>query len=244
MTTSLRGDHFTQQLVSRTATYQSAPYVDALAHWQQLAKYFEPNFQAVGSAGNEQEVAVATGQAAMTFAGIFDVPKMMQYNPHLKLGAFLVPPANSSQHRRVDWYEDADIALNSKITNPAVAKAAKEIMRYTATKTFGQDFSNIAGEISAIKGVNIPTKYPLSVQAYHWFQTRPITPIFGIRSPMDTPPANPALVTSKSSQSALSGDEGIFTAELTYMLPLLQHKLTPQQAAQKIQHMVAWYFKQ
>lgn len=238
------GDHFTQKLVNRQATYQSAPYVNALAHYQELAKYFEPKFQAVGSADNEQEVAVATGKAAMAFDGIFDVPTMMQYNPHLKLGAFLVPPANSGQHRRVDWYEDAAIVLNSHIANAQVARAAKAVVQYTATKAFGQDFSDIAGEISTIKGVTIPSKYPLSVQAYHWFQTRPIHPIFDIRSPMDTPPVNPASVKSKSSQASSTTDHGIFTAELTYMLPLLENKLTPQEAAQKIQQMVSWYFKQ
>ncbi|AEJ39579.1 extracellular solute-binding protein [Sulfobacillus acidophilus TPY] len=237
------GDHFTKQLVNRQATYQSAPYVNALAHYQQLAQFMEPNFQAVGAADNEQQVALATGKAGMIFDGIFDVPTILQYNPHLKLGAFLVPPATSTQHAQVDWYEDADLAMNSHISNPAVAKATEEIMKYVATPAFGQDFSGIAGEISAIKGVHIPSQYPLSIQAYQWFQTVPINPIFDIRSPMDTPPVNPASVKSPNAKKASpNNDQGIFTAEMTYMLPLLEHKLTPQQAAQKIQQTVSWYF--
>ena len=238
---TMMGDHFTQKLVKRQANFQSAPYVNALSHYQALAQYMEPNFQAVGSADNEQQVALATGKAGMIFDGTFDVPTIYQYNPHIQLGMFLVPPATSSQHRRIDWYEDGDLAINSHIKNPAAAKAARIILRYAATRPFGQDFSNIAGGISAIKGVHIPTKYPLAVKAYHWFQTRPINPIFGIRSAMDTPPVSAASVKSKSSKN-LNTDKGIFTAELTYMLPLLEHKLTPKQAAQKIQKTVSWYF--
>ncbi|WP_082343970.1 ABC transporter substrate-binding protein [Sulfobacillus thermosulfidooxidans] len=240
---TMMGNHFTRELVNRQATFQSAPYVNALSHYQALSKYMEPNFQAVGSADNEQQVALATGKAGMIFDGIFDVPTILQYNPHLQLGMFLVPPVNSHQHRRIDWYEDADLAMNSHITSSSVVKASKMILTYAATRAFGQDFSDIAGEISAVKGVQIPQKYPLSVEAYHWFQSRPINPIFDIRSAMDTPPVNAASVTSKTSKNPTL-DKGIFTAESTYMLPLLEHKLTPKQAAKKIQRMVSWYFDQ
>ncbi len=240
---TMMGDHFTQELVAKKATYDSAPYINALAHYQQLSQFFEPNFQAVGSADNEQEVAVALGKAAMCFDGIFDVPTMKQYNPKLQLGQFLVPPANATQHRRIDWYLDGDFSLNSHIANAAVKKASEEILAYTATTAFGQDFSDINGGISPIAGVTIPSKFALSTEAYHWFETRPINPIFGIRSPMDTPPPSAATVETKNAKPALNTDQGIFTAEQDVMLPLLLHKLTPAEAAAKVQKTVAWYFK-
>lgn len=235
---TMLGDSFTKQLVDKKATYASSHFVSALAKYQALAPYFEPNFQAVGSAGNEQEVQFALGKSAMVMDGIFDVPTIQQYNPKLNMGAFLIPPATQSQKAQIDWYVDGDIAMNSKISNSAERKAAEQVIAFTATKQFGQDFSNIAGEISPIAGVKIPAKYPLSIQAYNWYQSVPINPVFGIRSPMDTPPPTP--VTQKK---AANNDSGIFSAEQKVLLPLLLHKLTPQQAANEIQKTVGWYFK-
>ena len=119
------------------------------------------------------------------------------------------------------------------------AAAALKVVQFTATPTFGQLFSDIAGEISPIQGVEVPSKYPLSVQAYKQFQTDRIDPVFGIRSPMDTPPATP--ITSKSKVSGAT--DGIFTAVQAIADPLITDKLTPAKAAKKIQQDVSWYFK-
>lgn len=234
---TMMNDSFTRGLVNRTNTYDSAPYINALAHYQQLAPYLEKNFQAVGSADNEQESDVALGRAAMTLDGIFDVPTMQSLNHNLKLGSFLIPPVDSSQTTKVDWYTDGDIAMNSHIANAAERKAAQQIVKFTATKQFGQWFAGIAGEISPISGVKIPATYPLSIQAYHWFQTIPINPIFDIRSPMDIPPPMPP-----KKAAAVTTTQGVFSSEQAVMLPLLEGKLTPSQAAAKVQKSENWYF--
>jgi len=237
---SLMGNQFAQMLVDRKATYTSAPYVDALAHYQQLSQYFEPNFAAVGSAGNEQETMFALGKAAMVMDGIWDWPTILQFNKNLKMGEFLVPPAQANQSPKVDWYVDGGIGMNANISNSAEKTAAQAVMKFTATPQFGQDFSAIAGEISPIEGVQIPSQYALSIQASQWFQTIPITPIFDIRSPMDTPPPVPI---NKQKPNAVNTNQGVFTLETNDMLPLLTHKATPQQTAAAIQKGVAWYFK-
>ena len=88
--------------------------------------------------------------------------------------------------------------------------------------------------------MKIPDKYPLSIQAYQWYQNNAIQPIFDIRSPMDTPP--PVPVNSKDAK-AVNNNNGIFSAEQAVLLPLLTKQQTPEQAAQKIQKQVSWYFK-
>lgn len=236
---SFMSDSFTQGLVNKTAKYTDAPYVNALKAYQQLAPYFEPNFQAVGSAGNEQETDFALGKSAMVMDGIFDVPTIQKDNPNLQLGEFLIPASNAGTTPKIDWYVDGNIAMNNNIKNTAVEKAAEEIIKYTTTKQFGQDFSNIAGEISPISGVQIPSKYPLSIQAYKWFQNNAVQPIFDIRSPMDTPPPTPVNSKSKS----VNNDKGVFSEEQAVMLPLLTHKITPQKAAKTIQDALSWYYK-
>lgn len=234
------GNNFSQQLVDKKAKYSDAPFVSALAKYQSLAPYFEANFQAVGSAGNEQETQFALGKSAMVMDGIFDVPTIQKFNPKLNMGAFLIPPDNSSSTAKIDWYVDGDIAMNDKISNSNEKAAAEKVIAYTATKAFGQEFSNIAGEISPVAGVQLPSKYPLSIQAYKWYQTVPISPLFGIRSAMDTPPPTP--ITQKA-KNAANTDTGIFSAEQKVLLPLLTNKMTPQQAGDEIQKEVAWYFK-
>lgn len=184
----------------------------------------------------------------MIFDGIFDVPTMMQYNKNLQLGEFLVPPDSRTPQpakwytpkARVDWYVDGDIALNSHISNKAAAAAALKVVQFTATPTFGQLFSNIAGELSPIQGVEIPSKYPQSILAYKQFQQDRIDPVFGIRSPMDTPPPTP--ITAKS-KTVSGSNMGIFDAVMAIADPLITNKLTPQQAANKIQSDLSWYFK-
>lgn len=232
------GNSWARAVVQRKTGYNSAPYVRTLQKFQQLEPYFERNYSAVGSGGQEQEQALGLGRAAMIFDGIWAVPTIMGFNKNLQLGAFLVPPDRRSQKPQIDWYVDGDIALNSHIANSAEAAAALKVVQYSATTPFGQAFSDIAGEISPIKGVEIPHQYGLSVQAYKWFQQQPINPIFGIRSPMDTPPVTP--VTSKQ----VSGtDKGIFDALQAVVLPLITNKMNAQQAAKQIQSDLSWYFK-
>jgi multiple sugar transport system substrate-binding protein/raffinose/stachyose/melibiose transport system substrate-binding protein len=244
-------DAWTRDLVARKVDYTSAPYVESLTKFRDLVPYFEHNYTAVGSAGNEQEEALGLGRAAMIFDGIWAVPSILQYNKSLQLGEFLAPPSSEattsklpgpskywSRKAQVFWYVDGDFALNSHIANKAEAAAALKVIQFTATPQFGRLFTNIAGEISPISGVTIPSKYPLSVEAYHQFQTDRVDPTFDIRSPMDTPP--PAPVTSKKTASS---DTGIFSAVISVVTPLITNKMSPTQAADKIQKDVSWYFK-
>lgn len=231
-------DSYTKSLTAKQASYADAPYEQTLAAFQQLSPYLESNWQGVGTADSEQETALALGKCAFVIDGIFDTPQMLKVNPKLQLGQFLVPSPNGGQSK-IDWYVDGEISMNAKIGNSTTEKAADKIMAYTATPAFGNAFSDVAGEISPIKGVAVPSKYPLSIQAEKWYQTVPISPIFGIRSPMDTPPPNvSALKSSKSPDTSA----GIFTAEQNIAVPLLQGKLTPQQAAQQVQKAEQWYF--
>ena len=209
------------------------------------------NYTAVGTAGNEQEAALGLGRAAMIFDGIWAVPMILQYNKNLQLGEFLAPPSSEAtistlpkptaywtRKPHVFWYVDGDFALNSHISSKAEAAAALKVLQFTATPEFGRLFTDIAGEISPISGVTIPSRYPLSVQAYQQFQAERIDPPFDIRSPMDTPP--PAPVTSKKTASS---DMGIFSAVMSVVTPLITNKMSPVQAAAKIQKDLSWYFK-
>jgi multiple sugar transport system substrate-binding protein/raffinose/stachyose/melibiose transport system substrate-binding protein len=226
----------TQAITAKKANYANAQYVQTLGAFQQLAPYLENNWQATGSAGNEQETAFALGKTAFIIDGIFNTPAINQVNPNLSYGQLLVPSPNGKQPK-IDWYVDGNIAMNANIKNTATATAADKVVAFTATKAFGDALSSVAGEISPISGVTVPSKYPLSVQAAKWYSTQSINPIFGIRSPMDTPTPNPS-----SLKKTAATTPGIFTAEQNIAVPLLEGKMTPQQAASKVNSTLSWYF--
>jgi multiple sugar transport system substrate-binding protein/raffinose/stachyose/melibiose transport system substrate-binding protein len=220
-------------------SYTGAPYVKALTAFQQLSPYLESNWQAVGSADNEQETALGLGNCAFVIDGIFDVDEMKQANPSVKLGQFLVPSPDG-QKAKVDWYPDANFSMNSKISNPAEKKAAEKIIQFTTTKTFGNIWDKVTGTVSPISGATIPKSNALASQAATWYDTTPISSLWGIRSDMDTPAPDTASL--KSTQVA-SSIKGIFEAEQNIAVPLLEHKLTPKQAAAQVQKAQQWYFQ-
>ena len=231
-------DTFTQQLVDKKADYTGAPYVQTLSAFQQLAPYLESDWQATGSADDEQETALALGKCGFVIDGIFDTSEFTSVNPNVQLGQFLVPSPDGGQSK-LDWYVDGDISMNANIGDSAEAAAAQKIMAFTATPAFGNAFSAIAGEISPIKGATVPAKYPLAVQDEQWYQSDAIAPVFGIRSPMDTPPPNVAALKAGKS---LSANQGVWTDEQNLAVDLLEGKLTPAQMASKVQGQLGWYY--
>lgn len=232
-------DSWNKQLVDKQASLTDQPFVDSLAAFQQLEPYFEKNWQAVGSAGNEQETDFALGKTAFIIDGIFDTATINQVNPKLNYSQELIPSPDG-QTPQEEWYVDGNISMNSKIKNTAEAAAAKKVIAFTATKQFGDAFSNIAGEISPISGVTIPSKYTLSTQAYNWFEKSPVSPVIGIRSPLDSPPVDPSSLKKKS--SAVDTNQGIFSEQQTDIDNLLAGKITPQAEATKLQGELKWYF--
>lgn len=227
-----------QAITDKKSDYTDPEFVQSLAAFQDLAPYLQDNWQATGSAGNEQETAFALGKAAFIIDGIFDTATIDQVNPDLDYGQMLVPSPNG-QKPKITWYVDGNISMNAKIGDSAVEKASEKVIAYTATKKFGNAFSDVAGEISPIAGVTIPKKYPLSRQAAEWFDTQAANPIIGIRSPMDTPDPDPASLSKKKTVSTTSG---VYTAEQDVVVPLLEGKTTPQEAAEHINGKLDWYF--
>lgn len=231
-------DSFTEQLVKKQANYTGAPYVQTLAAFQQLAPYLESDWQATGSADDEQETALALGKCGFVIDGIFDTSEFTSVVPDVQLGQFLVPSPNGGR-AGLDWYVDGDISMNAHIGGSAEAAAAQKVVAFTATPAFGDAFSSIAGEISPIKGATVPAKYPLAVQDAQWYQADAIQPIFGIRSPMDTPPPDVAALKANKS---LTATEGVWTDEQNLAVDLLEGRTTPTQMAAKVQSELGWYY--
>ncbi len=223
------GNATAANIVSRKANFTSPAFVKALTDFQQLGKYLEPDFQAIGAAGNEQEVQFAEGHAAVIFDGLFDLSGIDQAKPKFQIGEFLVPGQTAAQRPLLDWYPNGSYALNSKITNPQVRAASIALLKYLGTPSFGKLMVDDSQETDAMNGIPIPSSEPLLRQAYTWYVQQAQHPLIGIDSAMDMPPVN-------------SKDIGIFQAEQNVLVQLLQGTVTPKAAAASIQKSTAWYF--
>lgn len=232
-------DSYNKNLVAKSASLTDQPFVESMSAFQQLEPYFEKNWQAVGSAGNEQETDFALGKTAFIIDGIFDTATINQVNKSLNYGQSLIPSPDG-QTPKIEWYVDGNISMNAKIKNSAESAAAKKVIKFTSSKQFGDAFSKIAGEISPISGVTIPAQYKLSTQAYNWFEKSPVSPVIGIRSPLDTPPVDPSSLKKKA--SAVDTNQGIFSLQQTDIDNLLAGKISAQKEASKLQSEMKWYF--
>lgn len=221
------------EIVAGKANFTSPPFVKALTDFQQMGKYLEPDWQAIGAAGDEQEVQFGEGHAAVIFDGLFDLQTIQSAEkdakPKFKIGEFLVPGQTPTQQPMLYWYPNGSYALNSKITDPQVRKASIALLKYMSTPSYGKLLDDYEDETDAMSGVSIPKTESLLGQAYTWFEQRPADPIIGVYSKLDLPPVN-------------SKDIGIFQAEQNVIVPFLQGKMTPKAAASSIQKATAWYF--
>jgi len=231
----LSKSYLNKLVVDRSAKFTDPQFVRALTAFQQLSRYYEPNWQAEGATGTEMQSYFAMGKSGMIIDGIWDVgASFLKDNPAMKIGAFMTPSFSASQPPRIDWYVDGTIDMNSHISSPNVVKASQEIMKFIATKQFGQDFTNIAGDISPITGVKIPSSYPLSIQANGWLQ-KYATILWGEHSSLDMPPA--------TTGNTISADAPVSTAEIQLMVPFMLKESTPQKTAREFQKDLSWYFK-
>jgi len=233
---SLLGPKYLENLVARKARLTDPVYVHALKDFTKLAQFYEPNWQAVGSAGTEMDSSFALGQVAMIADGGFDVqPGMLKDNPKLDLGEFMSPPLSSGQKPMQFWYPDGYIAMNSHISSPSVEKAAERILQFSATPQFGKLYTANSGEISPIAGVRVPAHYRLQAQAERWIQSDGIPVLYDINGGLGLPPAPKG--------KNVTAYQAMPTFELGNLELVIEGNLSPQKYAQKLQNAMAWYFK-
>jgi raffinose/stachyose/melibiose transport system substrate-binding protein len=239
-----------QDLIAGKTNYQSAPFIEALTKTQALIPFFEHNYVASGSpTGSSQWEALALGQAAMIFDGIYAVPGIMGYNPKLQLGSFLIPPSSAAAiakfpgkpadytHKaQVDWYIDGDIALNAKIANSDENAAAVKLWKFMATPQFGQLFTQVAGDIIPMNGVKLPASYPLSIKAYNELLTQKVSPVIDVSGPLNVPPLS-------ADGAPANGVNGMWAVMQPLSQQLFANQITPQQFASSMDSGMSWYFK-
>lgn len=218
------GDEWVQGLIDGKNKYNDPEFVDVLSRINDLKVYFQDGFMAAGY--QDMQTAFAQGQTAIILDGIWAVKALKEQNPELNMGSFMTPPVNAGDPSRIYAFVDGGYALNAGSENQ---EAALEVLKFAASKDYGQFYTDTFGEISAYPGI-VPTEgTEMLKQAMDRFKNNSINNLFRIRSPFD------------------QGELAIGTLLSAGMQEMLADKKSPQELADSIQKDISsWYpaFKQ
>jgi raffinose/stachyose/melibiose transport system substrate-binding protein len=147
-TASFLGEGFAGEIVSGKATFADPRYVGALEKLTELRDYLPPGFAGIDYPTMQQ--LFLSGRAAMFAGGSFEIANFRRQNPNLKMEFHAPPAPKAGDKRLVSLFYDGGYAINAKATRK---DDCVKVLRYLATKEFGDKFSELLGNISPIPGV-------------------------------------------------------------------------------------------
>jgi raffinose/stachyose/melibiose transport system substrate-binding protein len=144
------GTTFETAVTTGKKTFADPDWVASVDVVKQL-KPFMPD-SVVGVAYTDAQILFTSGKAAMFPGGSFELGFFQKQNPDLKLGVFQVPaPVGSpAMEPTTTGYADGAFGISAKSHSQA---AGKELIKWMATKEFGQLVSDNVKQLSAVPGV-------------------------------------------------------------------------------------------
>ena len=216
---SYPGDAWIGKLAEGKAKFTDPEYVGMLKDLNDLKRYYQKDFSANVSA--EQDVTFGMGQAAMVFYGIWGTTNWLKTNPDLKFGYFPIPPKDASLPAKAYTYMDGSYGLNAA---SKVQDAALKILGYAGTPGYGEAFSSLTGEMTALKGVKMPAARPVLVECYGLMNTIASTNRYWVGSPFD------------------AGSPSVYNILQENMQAMYLDAITPEDLAKKLQDGISvWY---
>ena len=183
-----------------------------------LKPFFQTNYS--GSGYEDMRMLFATEQVAMVIDGVWSAKVFTKNNPKLDYGIFLVPGASLLTKPGMFVYLDGSYCVNAKAKN---MDAAMALIKFTASKEFGQLFTDFTGECSAVPGVSV-TIHPILAESVALAAKYGMPSIYSVGCPFDY--GNPTI-------------KSMFDSELQ---GLLAGKTTSTDLAKKMQDsLAAWY---
>jgi raffinose/stachyose/melibiose transport system substrate-binding protein len=162
------GPQFEKAILDGSTQFTAPEYVAAIDVVRQLSRYFPDDV--AGVAYPDAQTLFTSGKAAMFPGGSFELGFFTKQNPNLDLGVFSAPPPPDAviQHPLVPGWADASYGVSAKSTH---REQAIELVRWMATKEFGQLFTDEIKQISPAPGV--APNDPLLAEMVRGYQQRP-----------------------------------------------------------------------
>ena len=155
------GTNFYDAVSRGQTTFKSPQFTGALAKMQEIAPYMPQGFMGVSYTDMQQ--LFINEQAAMFIGGIWELGYFKSQNPSLDIGVMPGPVARAGDAPWISSYDDGNYAVNARSANPA---PALKFIRFTASREWGQAFTDQLRQISAVPGVVIHDPQLQEVQTW------------------------------------------------------------------------------
>lgn len=162
------GAAFEKDVLAGTKKLDDPAFAASLDVLKKTQDYMPKNVTAV--AYTDAQTMFTSGAAAMFPGGSFELGFFTKQNPNLKLGVFQVPaPEGSPDPKPVTaGYADGAFGISNKSTKQ---EAALELVKWMATKEFGQKVVDEVKQLSAVPGVSYAD--PLMQQMFDGYKNSP-----------------------------------------------------------------------
>jgi raffinose/stachyose/melibiose transport system substrate-binding protein len=154
------GSTFFEAVTRGQTTFRDPTYTGALAKLLELRPYMPQGFMGVDYATMQQ--LFLNEQAAMFIGGSWEIGFFKVQNKNLDFGVFAAPPQRAGEVPWVSSFADGNYGIYAKTP---YMDAALKFIRFTATTEFGQMFTDLLAQASAVPGVVIKDPNLQSVQA-------------------------------------------------------------------------------
>lgn len=214
------GDDWCGQLIRGEKTFTDPKFVQLMTRLKDLQPFFQKDY--TGNNVNDMTQAFQTGSAATILHGGWVGKTFGDGNPNLKWDVFLTPPDEAGGKQYSYVFLDGGYAVNNA---SKVKDVALEVVKFAATKDYGQIFTDSTAEMSGIPGVQAPTtnqhlqkELDLASEKYQ------LTNLFRIRSVLN------------------DGNPGVYTLMNPLLEGLWANQVTPEDFSKQVQAGVAqWY---
>lgn len=233
---SILGREYILDLLAGRRDFTDPRMVALFQKMQELTKYYQPNWLASGTSGNEMETLFATGRSAMLVSGIWELDQnFSKINPKLNVGVFLSPTLTAEETPYDGWSITSVIGVRKGIKDPAKKTAAEAIIKYTTSKAFGQLWLTANSQISPMTGVKKQGGHPVMAEVSDWLLNNGVPSITGTGSPFMEAPVNTG--------TDIKASATMLTASWSILPALMRGEITPDEAAKRYQDQLSWYFK-
>ncbi len=169
------GSNFYEAVTRGQATFKSPQFTGALAKMAEIRPFMPQGFMGVSYTDMQQ--LFINEQAAMFIGGIWELGYFLSQNPQLDVGVMPGPVARAGETPWISSYDDGNYGVNA--ASPHRAEALKFI-RFTATREWGQAFTDRLKQISAVPGVAVGD--PLLKKVVTWMRhSTPYIMLVGFR---------------------------------------------------------------
>jgi raffinose/stachyose/melibiose transport system substrate-binding protein len=154
------GTTFFEAVTRGQTTFRDPTYTSAIAKMLDLRPYMPQGFMGVDYPTMQQ--LFLNEQAAMFIGGSWEIGFFKAQNRNLDFGVFAAPPERADQLPWVSSFADGNYGINARTPH---MEAAIKFIRFTATTEFGQMFTDLLAQTSAVPGVTIKDPNLQAVQA-------------------------------------------------------------------------------